>query len=252
MAVAVMTVHLSPHKVSKILRGYFRGLPQTNIAWEARVDQSSVSHYASRFKETVNKYGLSAAGEEYRVLNEVESLRSLSVELYQSKLTIEDARQGHDIIKAFLKLGINPEQHINLVEVCKKVEDPGFIDAAVKLSQIEAQTGMDYHQVVSDFEKAQKQLTQLEEKINKAKEEIKFLNNVILKDKNELAVKEEYLKKRENEVKAQEAQLEKELSAKIKQLEVDKKEVDEVAILKADLAKKNLSIETVIKVAEEF
>ena len=32
-----MTVQLSPHKVSKILRGYFRGLPQTKIAKEAGV-----------------------------------------------------------------------------------------------------------------------------------------------------------------------------------------------------------------------
>ena len=109
-----MTVQLSPHKVGKILRGYFHGLPQTKIAKEAGVDQSSISHYATRFKEMAAKYGLPAAGKEYQVLNEVESLRSLSVELYKSKLTIEEARQGHNIIKAFLKLGINPEEHLNL------------------------------------------------------------------------------------------------------------------------------------------
>ena len=76
-----MTVQLSPHKISKILRGYFRGLPQTKIAKEARVDQSSISHYASRFKNMATEYGLLAAGKEYQVMNEVESLRSLSVEL---------------------------------------------------------------------------------------------------------------------------------------------------------------------------
>lgn len=86
-----MTVQLSPHKVSKILRDYFRGLPQTKIAKEAGVDQSSISHYASRFKGTAAEYGLLAAGKEYQVFNEVESLRSLSVELYKSKLTAEEA-----------------------------------------------------------------------------------------------------------------------------------------------------------------
>ena len=247
-----MTVQLSPHKVSKILRGYFRGLPQTKIAKEAGVDQSSVSHYATRFKEMAAKCGLPAAGKEYQVINEVESLRSLSVELYKSKLTMEEARQGHNIIKTFLKMGINPEKHLNLIEVCKKVEDPGFIEAALKLSQIEIQAGMGYHQITSGFDKAQKQLPQLEKKIAEADAELKSLNDGILKNKQELAGREEYLKKYQNEVKAKEAKLEKELMAKMKQMEVEKKEVKEVAALKAELTKKGLNLQTILKLAKEF
>jgi hypothetical protein len=113
-----------------------------------------------------------AAAKEYQVLNEVESLRSLSGELYKPKLTVKEARQGHNIIRAFLKMGINPEKYLNLVEVCKKVEDSGFTEAVLKLSQIETQTGVDYHQITSGFEKAQKQLPQLERKIAEAKAEL--------------------------------------------------------------------------------
>ncbi len=247
-----MTVQLSPHKVSKILRGYFRGLPQTKIAKEAGVDQSSVSHYASRFQETAAKYALPAAGKEYQVLNEIESLRSLSVELYKSKLTAEEARQGHNIIRAFLKLGINPEKHLNLVEVCKKVADPGFVEAAFKLSQIEAQTGMGYHQVTSDFEKAQKQLPQLEAKIAEAKTELKSISDGVLKNKQELTRQEDHLKKYQDEVKAKEDQLEKELLVKMKQLEVEKKEVEDVAALKVEIVKKGLNLQTLLKLAKEF
>ena len=247
-----MTVQLSPHKVSKILRGYFRGLPQTKIAKEAGVDQSSISHYATRFKEMAAKYGLPAAGKEYQLLNEVESLRSLSVELFKSKVTVEEARQGHNIIKAFLKLGINPEKHLTLIEVCKKVEDLAFTEAALKLSQIETQTGMGYHQVTSGFEKAQKQLPQLEEKIAEAKAELKSISDGVLKNKKELVGQEEYLKKYQNEVKAKEAKLEKELLAKMKQMEVEKKEVEEVAALKAELIKKGLNLQTLLKLAKEF
>jgi len=247
-----MTVPLSPHKVSKILRGYFCGLPQTKIAKGAGVDQSSISHYATRFKEIVTKFGLPAAGREYQVLNEVDSLRSLSVELYQSKLTAEEARQGHNIIKAFLKLGIDSEKHFNLVEICKKVEEPGFIEAALKLSQIETQTGVGYHQITSGFEKAQKQLPQLEEKIAEATAELKSLNDGILKNKQELTSREEYLKKYQNEAKAKEARLEKELLAKMKQLEVAKKEVEEVAALKDELTKKGLKLQSILKLAKEF
>ncbi len=247
-----MTVQLSPYKVSKILRGYFRGLPQTEIAKKAGVDQSSISHYASRFKEMAAKYGLPAAGKEHQVLNEVESLRSLSVELYKSKLTADEARQGHNIMKAFLKLGIGPDKHLNLVEVCKKVEDPDFIIAALKLSQIETQTGMEYHQVISNFEEAQNQLPQLEEKIAEAKAEMKSINDGVLKNKQELVGQEEHLKKYQDEVKAKEAWLEKELLAKMKQLEVEKKEVEQVAILKAELTKKGLKLQTILKLAKEF
>ncbi len=247
-----MTVQLSPHKVSKILRGYFRGLPQTKIAKEAGVDQSSISHYATRFKEMVAKYGLSATGKEYQVLNEVESLRSLSVELYKSKLTMEEARQGHNIIKAFLKLGINPEKHLDLIEICQKVANSGFTEAALKLSQIEDQTSMSYHQAMSSFEKALNQPPQLEEKITEAKTELKAISDATLKNKQELASQKEHLKKYQNEVKVKVVQLEKELLTKMKQLEVEKKEVEEVAALKAELAKKGLNLKTVLKLAKEF
>jgi hypothetical protein len=205
-----MTVPLSPHKVRKILRGYFYGLPQVKIAKGSGVDQSSISHYTNRFKRIAAEYGLLAAGKEYQVLNEVESLRSLSVELYKSKLTTEEARQGHNIIKTFLKLGISPEKHFALIEVCKKVEDPGFAEATLRLSQIKVQTGMEYHQVMSRFERAQKQLPQLEEAIIKAKAKLKSITDAILKNTQELVDQEEYFKKYKNEVKDKTNQLEKE------------------------------------------
>ena len=247
-----MTVQLSPHKIGKILRGYFRGLPQTKIAKETGVDQSSISHYATRFKGMAAKYGLPAAGKEYQVLNEVEALRSLSVELYKSKLTADEAKQGHSIIRAFLKLGVKPEQHHTLIEICNKVANPGFIEAAIRLSQIEAKTGMDYQQAISGFETAQNQLPQLNEKIAEAKAELKSINDRLLKNKQKLAGQEEYLEKYQSEAKAKEAQLEKELLAKMKQLEVAKKEVEEVAALKAELSKKGLNLQTLLKLAKEF
>jgi len=216
------------------------------------VDQSSISHYASRFKKMTNEKDLFAAGKEYQVLNEVEALRSLSVELYKSKLTVEEARHGHDIVRAFLKLGINAEQHLVLVNVCQEVEDPSFVESALKLSQIEKQTGMGYLQLMSSFEKAQKKLPQLEEAITKAKAEMASTNDVLLKKKQELADQEGYLKKYQDDVRAKIAQLEKEVSEKIKQLEVEKKEVEKYTVLKKELDKRGLDLKTVLQLAEEF
>jgi len=247
-----MTVQLSPHKVSKILRGYFHGLPQTEIAKQARVDQSSVSHYASRFKKTAAQYSLLVAGKEYQVLNEVESLRSLSVELYESKLTVEEARQGCEIIRAFLKLEINPEKHLALVGVCKKIEDPGFVDSALKLAQIEAQAGMEYQQVIANFKEVQDQLPKLKEKLTGAKVELKTISDAILKNKQKLANQEAHLKKYQDEVKAKVTQLEKELKSKMKQVEVEKKEIEDVAALKAEFIEKGLDLTTLINLVKEF
>jgi hypothetical protein len=247
-----MTVQLSPHKVRKILRGYFSGLPQIKIAQETGVDQSSISHYASRFKEIAAGYGLLAAGKEYQVLNEVESLRSLSVELHKSKLTMEDARQGHDIIKAFLRLGISPREHFALIEVCKKVKDPGFVEATLKLSRIETQTGKGYQQLMAESEKAQKELPQLEEKRIKAAAKLKSVNDVILRTTQKLDRQEKHLKQYKDEVKAGMAKLKEELAAKRKQMEVGKEEVEEVAQLKNTLAKESLDIDTLVQLAKEY
>jgi predicted transcriptional regulator len=247
-----MTVRLSPHKVSKILRGYFSGLPQTKIAKAAGVDQSSISHYASRFKSRAAGIGILAAGRGYQVLNEVESLRSLSVELYKSKLTTEEAKQGHNIIRAFQKLGVSPEKHLLLVEVCKRVGEPSFVEKALELARIEGRFGMSRDQAVSSFEEAVKQLPQFEAKISKAKSELKTTNNAILKKKRELSEKEEYVRNYQGKVKVQVAQLEKEASSEMDRFNVQKKEIEAVANLREELSKQGLDLQTLLQLGKEF
>lgn len=247
-----MTVQLSPHKVSKILRGYFRGLPQTKIAKEAGVDQSSISHYASRFKEMAAEYNLLAAGKEYQVMNEVESLRSLSVELYKSKLTVDEARQGHNIIKAFLKLGIGPDQHIKLVQVCKKVDDPGFINASLKLNRIEAEGQISYEEATSKFERITSELPSAENMLRGIQTKLKSLNNLTVQRSRELANVEAHVAQLQKEAKAKEAKLEQEFGIKMNKLNVQYKEVEAVAKLKTKLSKQGLDLPTLQKLAKEL
>jgi hypothetical protein len=216
------------------------------------VDQSSISHYATRFKKQAAHYGVPAAGEKYGVKNEVDSLRSLSVELYQSELTVEDARKGHTIIRAFAKLGISPEKHLDLIQLCKKIDDPGFVQAALKLSQIEGQTHKGYLQVISDLKAASAQLKQLEGKVFDKKAELASLNDAISQKKNEFSTREKQFEEYNTKYKSEEAKLEKELSAKMQQSKVNMMEAEEVADLKAQLSKKGLNLETVLKLAKEF
>ena len=247
-----MTVQLSPHKVSKILRGYFRGLPQTKIAKEAGVDQSSISHYASRFKEIAVKYGLPAAGKEFNVFEEVSELRSLSVELLKVNLTAEDAREGVKIIRAFNKLGIRSDQHIKLVQICKKVDDEGFINTVLRFGEIEDNSDKSYDEIVSNFESIASQLPLSEKKLMALKTEIGSLNNTLTKKKSELAGIQSQLVQLREEAIAEKTKLQRALEAEMKRFEMKEQEVKEATKLKSELAKRGLNLSTLIKVAEEF
>jgi len=132
-----MTVKLSQQKISRLLKYYFAGMTQPATAQKLGIDQTSVSLYAKRFNERAAEIGLLAAAKEYNVYKEVSELRNLSVEMQKYNLTTEDAREGVGIIKAFSKLGVPTDQHTKLIQVAKKIDNPGFINASLELVRIE-------------------------------------------------------------------------------------------------------------------
>lgn len=247
-----MTVPLSAQKVSKILKGYFAGMSQAEIAEKAGVDQSTVSIYSSRFRKRASQVGLLAAGREFGVFNEVDALRSLSVELSQAGLTVEEAKEGLRILKMFMKLGISSEQHAALVKVCNEIDDPGFVQAALKLSALEARTNMSYDEVISSFERVSSELLSSEKKLIEVQINLKSVSNSLASKKQERVSLEAHLAKLKNETLTQEAQLRQELSIKIKQSKVKQTEVEEVSKLKAQLSQQGLDISALVKLAKEF
>ncbi len=247
-----MTVRLSQHKIARILRYYFKGVSQLIIARRVGIDQSTVSLYASRFIERATGIGLSAAGKEFNVFEEVSELRSLSVELLKVNLTAEDAKEGVKIIWAFNRLGIGSDQHIKLVQVCKKVTDPGFINAALKLNGIEAEGQMSYKEATSKFERITSELPPAEDRLRGIQTKLKSLNSLIAQRNSELINIEAHLVQLQKEAKAKEAKLEQEFGIKIKKLNVQYKEVEEVAKLKNELSKQGLDLPTLLKLAKEF
>jgi len=246
-----MTVKLSPQKVAKILRYYFSGLPQMKIAKKSGVDQSSISIYATRFKERVSEIGIIAAGKEYGLMEEVDALRSLSVELHKDKLTVDEAKEGTKIIKAFIKLGISPAEHMTLVKVCKKVNDPGFVNATLKLVKIESDSNISYEEVVSGFQNMTSQLPVLEKQIENRNADLNSVNSNLADKKQELESLEETLVKLKISAKDTLADTKQEISTKMKEAKVTEREIEEIAKLKVDLDKKGLDISTLVKLAEE-
>ena len=247
-----MTVRLSPQKVSKILRNYFSGMSQCEIAKKAVVDQSTVSIYSSRLKQGAVEIGLLAAGKEFGVFSEINALRSLSVELSKCNLTVEEANQGLKIMKAFVELGIEPEQHTTLVKLCKEVDDPGFIHAALRLNRIETEGNMSYEEVVSGFEKVSSELPSTENKLRTIQTKFKSLSDLIAERNQELTNLEARLAQLQKDAKAKLAKLEQEFENKKKELNVRSEEVKEVAKLKVELGKQGLDIPTLVRLAKEY
>jgi len=257
-----MTVKLSRHKVSRILRYYFRGMTQPDIARRVVVDQSSVSLYATSFKKRAALVGLLTAGKEFNVLPEVSELRSLSVELLKAHLTAEDARQGVRIIKAFQKLGIESEWHTKLIQVCKKIDDPHFINAALKLNRIEAEGQMSYEEALAKYDLTVSQIPSKKTELSQMQTKLDSLNSSITEKNKKLQSVDTEIKQRqreaetrktnlEKEAETRKAKLEQEYTTGCRQLDVTLKEMEEVAELKTMLRNINLDIPTFIQLAKE-
>jgi hypothetical protein len=166
-----MTIKLSRHKISAILRLYFAGLPQTNIARRVAVDQSTVSLYSSRFQTIAARNGILNAAKEFGTMKEVNDLRSLSVELLANKLTVEEAREGLAAMTTFSNLGVPVSRHRELIKVISKLDDPGFIPAAVELVRLEGRTGKVYTQLTSEFRQLSSEISDIRESIAISKRE---------------------------------------------------------------------------------
>jgi len=247
-----MTVALSPHKVSKALRLYFTGLSQTVIGEKLRVDQSTVSLYATRFRERVAEVGIYAAAQEVNVQDEVSGLRNLAVELAKLKMTTVDALQGLSILKKFIKFNVEPEKHQLLISVCSKVGDPCFVQAAIKICSEEARIGRSYEKTMALYSQVTKELPEYEATLKRLRAELAGLNSDITNNKARITSLKSQVDKVSNEAQASISSWENEVQAKAKQAKVATQEIKAVSKLKSELAKQGLDIATIIKLAEEF
>jgi hypothetical protein len=245
-----MTVRLSPQRVNKIIKLYFSGQSQTQIARKVRVDQSTVSLYASRFADRAQGAGLLPAGKELGVYNEIEAIRSLSVELYKSNMTTEEAKDGCKISKAFVKLGIMPEQHLTLVKVCKEISDPCFVQAAVKLSILESQTNMGYNDIILKLDDMISRLASLKTELGTAEAGLKSVNAALAQRKQDLANLEKHFDLFQQAVTQKQSELENQVAERIKETNLTIERLDKLEPLVKTLQKLGVSddtLETYIK-----
>ncbi len=247
-----MTVKLSQQKISRLLKYYFAGMTQPAIAQKVGTDQSTISLYARRFSERAAEIGLLAAAKEYDLYTEVSELRNLSVEMQKSNLTTEDARQGVGMIKAFSKLGVPTDQHTKLIQVAKKIDNAGFINASLELVRIEEKEQISYEKAVNKYSTVVSQLPLKEDELSRVQTRIDSLNHSIAKRDGDLRNLEAAAKRIQLEHTERKTRLEQEYTARWRQLDVRQKDIEEVAQLKARLGKDNLDIATLVQLAKEY
>lgn len=247
-----MTVPLSPSKVKKLLKYYFSGLQQPVIAKKLGISQGSVSHWVGKFGKQAATDGLLNTAKEYGMFDEIQGLRSLSVELNKASLTTVDAKAGVKIIKKFNHLGVQPEQHELLVDMCGKVNNPAFIEAALKLCAIEVKSGLSYDDALSQYHQTIQELPLAESKLSELKATLEDTSAKVAGKKKELCNLEHMYSTMCKKAKEKMTELDHDITNKMKEFEVTQEEIEQVASIKADLAKQGLDIPTLIKMAKEF
>lgn len=247
-----MTISLPPSKVKKLLKYYLSGFSQQVIAEMLGISQGSVSHWIERFSKQALKIGLLNAAKEYNVFEEIVELRALSVELDKAGMTTQEAKAGVKIIKKFKKLGIEPAKHEMLVEVCAQVKDPDFIANALKLHEIKLQSGLDYSEVIAQYEKTVQELPLVKAKLGKVEADLQDTTTKVEEKKNELNSLQSSLDKLNKLARERLKALKKEVTDKEKETKLTQKKIKQVAVLKADLLKQGLDIPTLIKIAKEL
>lgn len=246
-----MTVKLSQQKITRLLKYYFAGMTQPAIAEKLGINQGSVSLYAKRFSERAAEVGLLEAAKEYNVYKEVSELRNLSVEMHQSNLITEDAKDGVRMKNDFNRLGVPRDRHTELIQVCKKINNSGFVNAALKLVSIENESKLSYETATANYAQAVTQLPVKKNELTQIQTKLDDLNNRVTERKTTLQNLDNQFAERQKANETRTAQLEQQYTARWQQLGVKDKEIVEVSELKTKLHSNNFDIPILIRLANE-
>jgi len=171
-----MAQELSSYKRARIVDLFFQGHSQPSIACKLGINQSTVSRCLGEFRFIVEQEGVETLERELgTMMNDFRSLHNLAVELRKSKLSIEETKMGLKIHRMLEKFGISEEHYDEILQSITKMKSEGFIEAAMKLVQLEASTGKSYIDIVSEFESLSSEVANLGGSRANLKEENKTL-----------------------------------------------------------------------------
>jgi len=124
---------------------------------------------------------------------------------------------GLKICRMLEKFGISEEHYDEILQSITKMKSEGFIEAAMKLVQLEASTGKSYIDIVSEFEALSSEVANLGESRANLKEENKTLREDKVKLTQANKNKRQEIQKLTDETKQKQSTLNAELTKKMEE-----------------------------------
>jgi len=220
---------ISPQKRCEIIRLWLvEHLTYEEIRERTGVSMGIISETVSEFKKKAREMSLEEAARIFGVKDEVSALLDLSKDLKEAGITVSEAKRGACLLAKLDEMNVKIDDVESWINLCREISQPNFpanefVEAAIKLSKLERETGLDYKHLISEYEwklgklkQAQVTIETLKEEINALEKEVKGLEEKrSLKDKLEKRIIEA-----RSELNAYETSI-KELESRKKTLEED-------------------------------
>jgi chromosome segregation ATPase len=167
-----MPARISPQKESLIMTLFLRGVNEKEIAKEVRVSQSTVSTVVSRLKDDPPRISRDPT-----LSHLVDELRSLSVDLRNTGITVEQAKSACGTTEELKRLGISPAILPGVIEVYRKISPDdhskeAFAKATIEMISLQQKYKETFEGVVSLLKSAHEELTRVSKQLEEGKHEL--------------------------------------------------------------------------------
>jgi transposase-like protein len=185
---------ISTVKKSEILGLYLRGFSRDEVANKAGVSAGTASSTVSEFSNDAHSSSLPDASAKYDVRETIQALHDVAAELRKAGVTVKEAKLGAELLAKASKIGITLEKFECFVQFCQKITPEGYpvedlILAAMKLSNLEDETGLDAGSIASEYEAKLSESKELETRVQTITAEIKRLTDEMKRAETDLSTK---------------------------------------------------------------
>jgi DNA repair exonuclease SbcCD ATPase subunit len=215
----MMGRRLSNEKKAEIVKLWLtNNLSYQEIKEKTGVSVGAISKVINEFRKDAEDHSVRSVAEKYGMVEEIDTLITLSDDLKKTGINIYDAKKGVELWQRLGELGVKVEEIGELVEFCKKIAENHAVDeiipAAIRLSKLERERGMSYEALIADYDskvkerdKITEEIELLEKKREEAEEAAKSLSNDCEEKRKELSRLSQLLEARKRESDAVEKEV---------------------------------------------
>ena len=150
---------MSPQKRYEIIRLWLlEHLTYKEISKRVGVALGTVSKTVNEFKEKAREMTLEEAARMFGVEDEVSALLGLSEALKEAGVAVIESKRVASLLRKLNEMNVGVDEAESWVKLCQKLSRSNFpvsdfVEAAIRLSKLEMETGLDYRALISEYEK---------------------------------------------------------------------------------------------------